>query len=119
MDMKEVIRQIRNTAIQADGLGAIKGVDFILTEKESINLIEEFLQKQWIDIEKEPMPEGKWLVQLEKEILGSKIHVCTKDKTQNGFLIVIAGQFGFDMPSIKYYQSLPEEMKGENKDENN
>lgn len=67
----------------------------------------------WIKLEKQSdLPEGDWLVLLEEERLGLMMHTASKSNLKSGGqLLVIGGNFHFDMPKITYYQKLPEPPK--------
>ncbi len=58
---------------------------------------------EWIKSSLSDMPDGKWLVLLEKPVLGIRIQPCSKrpNCTING------GVFGFDAPQVLAYQPLP------------
>lgn len=61
--------------------------------------------EEWIKVDGyENLPIGFWLVRLEEEQFGTIIHVAACYEN----LCIIGGSFGFDIPKVMEYRSIPE-----------
>ena len=67
-------------------------------------------QLQWQNGSPPESMEGTWLVHLESQMEGGRVHVMRRAKVSNGFLATIGSYFAFDCPKvIKWAEfNLPE-----------
>ena len=59
---------------------------------------------EWITVDGyENLPDGEWLVEVEKSIYRMKIHTAYKGPK----MCFVAGHFAFDQPKVIAYRSIP------------